>query len=126
MNQLSATSDFSVIQNLDAISICVPTPLNKQKNPDISFINQVMENMKDFIHHDMLIVLESTSYPGTTRELILTEMESKGLRAGHEFYLCFSPERVDPGNEKYKTAYTPKILGGIAKGLDTINKFYYI
>ena len=113
MNQLSATSDFSVIQNLDAISICVPTPLNKQKNPDISFINQVMENMKDFIHHDMLIVLESTSYPGTTRELILPEMESKGLKAGHEFYLCFSPERVDPGNEKYKTANTPKILGGI-------------
>ena len=113
MNQLSATSDFSVIQNLDAISICVPTPLNKQKNPDISFINQVMENMKDFIHHDMLIVLESTSYPGTTRELILPEMESKGLRVGHEFYLCFSPERIDPGNEKYKTANTPKILGGI-------------
>ena len=90
MNQLSATSDFSVIQNLDTISICVPTPLNKQKNPDISFINQVMENMKDFIHHDMLIVLESTSYPGTTRELILPEMESKEFRVGHEFYLCFS------------------------------------
>ena len=125
MNQLSATSDFSVIQNLDTISICVPTPLNKQKNPDISFINQVMENMKDFIHHDMLIVLESTSYPGTTRELILPEMESKGLRAGHEFYLCFSPERVDPGNEKYKTANTPKILGGITPKCGEMGKSLY-
>jgi UDP-N-acetyl-D-glucosamine dehydrogenase len=125
MNQLSATSDFSVIQNLDAISICVPTPLNKQKNPDISFINQVMENMKDFIHHDMLIVLESTSYPGTTRELILPEIESKGLRAGHEFYLCFSPERVDPGNEKYKTANTPKILGGITPKCGELGEFLY-
>ena len=125
INQLSATSNFSVIQNLDAISICVPTPLNKQKNPDISFINQVMENMKDFIHHDMLIVLESTSYPGTTRELILPEMESKGLRAGHEFYLCFSPERVDPGNEKYKTANTPKILGGITPKCGEMGKSLY-
>ena len=125
MNQLSATSDFSVIQNLDAISICVPTPLNKQKNPDISFINQVMENMKDFIHHDMLIVLESTSYPGTTRELILPEMESKGLKAGHEFYLCFSPERVDPGNEKYKTANTPKILGGLTPKCGEMGELLY-
>ena len=125
MNQLSATSDFSVIQNLDAISICVPTPLNKQKNPDISFINQVMENMKDFIHHDMLIVLESTSYPGTTRELILPEMESKEFRVGHEFYLCFSPERVDPGNEKYKTANTPKILGGITPKCGEIGEILY-
>ena len=87
MNQLSATSDFSVIQNLDAISICVPTPLNKQKNPDISFINHVMENIKGLIHHDMIVVLESTTYPGTTRELILPEMESKGLKVGHDFYL---------------------------------------
>ena len=125
MNQLSATSDFSVIQNLDAIFICVPTPLNKQKNPDISFINQVMENMKDFIHHDMLIVLESTSYPGTTRELILPEMESKGLKVGHDFYLCFSPERVDPGNEKYKTANTPKILGGITPKCGEMGEFLY-
>ena len=125
MNQLSATSDFSVIQNLDAISICVPTPLNKQKNPDISFIKQVMENMKDFIHHDMLIVLESTSYPGSTRELISTEMESKGLKAGHEFYLCFSPERVDPGNKKYKTANTPKILGGITPKCGEMGELLY-
>ena len=125
MNQLSATSDFSVIQNLDAISICVPTPLNKQKNPDISFINNVMENIKDLIHHDMIVVLESTSYPGTTRELILPTMESKGLKAGHDFYLCFSPERVDPGNEKYKTANTPKILGGITPKCGEMGELLY-
>nr|AIF05100.1 nucleotide-sugar dehydrogenase (wbpA) [uncultured marine thaumarchaeote KM3_17_C07] len=125
MNQLSATSDFSIIQNLDAISICVPTPLNKQKNPDISFINQVMINMKDFIHHDMIIVLESTTYPGTTKELILPEMESKGLKVGHDFYLCFSPERIDPGNKKYKTANTPKILGGVTPKCGEIGEFLY-
>jgi UDP-N-acetyl-D-glucosamine dehydrogenase len=125
MNQLSATSDFSVIQNLDAISICVPTPLNKQKNPDISFINHVMENIKDLIHHDMIVVFESTSYPGTTRELILPVMESKGLKVGHDFYLCFSPERVDPGNEKYKTANTPKILGGVTPKCGEMGEFLY-
>ena len=124
-NQLSATSDFSVIQNLDAISICVPTPLNKQKNPDISHINSVMKNMKDFIHHNMLIVLESTSYPGTTRELVLPKLESKGLRVGHEFYLCFSPERVDPGNKKYKTANTPKVLGGITPNCGVLGELLY-
>ena len=124
-NQLSATSDFSVIQNLDAISICVPTPLNKQKNPDISHINSVMKNMKDFIHHNMLIVLESTSYPGTTRELVLPKLESKGLRVGYEFYLCFSPERVDPGNKKYKTANTPKVLGGITPNCGVMGEFLY-
>ena len=125
MNQLSATSDFSVIQNLDAISICVPTPLNKQKNPDISFINHVMENIKGLIHHDMIVVLESTTYPGTTRELILPEMESKGLKVGHDFYLCFSPERIDPGNEKYKTANTPKILGGITPKCGEMGELLY-
>ena len=124
-NQLSATSDFSVIQNLDAISICVPTPLNKQKNPDISHINSVMKNMKDFIHHNMLIVLESTSYPGTTRELVLPKLESKGLRVGYEFYLCFSPERVDPGNKKYKTANTPKVLGGITPNCGVMGELLY-
>ena len=125
INQLSATSDFSVIQNLDAISICVPTPLNKQKNPDISHINSVMKNMKDFIHHNMLIVLESTSYPGTTRELVLPKLESKGLRVGYEFYLCFSPERVDPGNKKYKTANTPKVLGGITPNCGLMGELLY-
>ena len=125
MNQLSATSDFSVIQNLDAISICVPTPLNKQKNPDISFINHVMENIKGLIHHDMIVVLESTTYPGTTRELILPEIESKGLKVGHDFYLCFSPERIDPGNEKYKTANTPKILGGVTPNCGEMGEFLY-
>ena len=112
-NQFSATHDFSEIQNLDAVSICVPTPLNKQKNPDISFINQVIESIKNYIHSDMLIILESTTYPGTTRELVLPELESSGLKVGRDFFLCFSPERIDPGNQNYKTDNTPKVLGGI-------------
>jgi len=112
-NQFSATHDFSEIQNLDAVSICVPTPLNKQKNPDISFINQVIESIKNYIHSDMLIILESTTYPGTTRELVLPELESSGLKVARDFFLCFSPERIDPGNQNYKTDNTPKVLGGI-------------
>ncbi len=114
-NLFSASTDFSVIQDLDAISICVPTPLNKQKNPDISFINSVMNSLKDYIHPDMLIVLESTTYPGTTRELILPKLTEKGYVVGEDFYLCFSPERIDPGNKEFGTANTPKVLGGVTK-----------
>ena len=88
--KLNATSDFSVLNKLDTVSICVPTPLNKQKDPDISYINNVIEKLKDFIHQDMLIILESTTYPGTTRELILPELESSGLKIGTDFFLCFS------------------------------------
>jgi len=113
--KLNATSDFSVLNKLDTVSICVPTPLNKQKDPDISYINNVIEKLKDFIHQDMLIILESTTYPGTTRELILPELESSGLKIGTDFFLCFSPERIDPGNKDFGTANTPKVIGGITK-----------
>ena len=111
--QLQATADFSVLSGLDAVSICVPTPLNKQKDPDISFINNVMIKLAAFIHPDMLIILESTTYPGTTRELILPKLEAQELTAGKDFWLCFSPERIDPGNKQFGTANTPKVLGGI-------------
>jgi len=114
-NRFSATSDFSVIEKLDAVSICVPTPLNKQKNPDISFINNVMNEIKKYVHGDMLIILESTTYPGTTRELILPELEGKGLTVGSDLFLCFSPERIDPGNTEFATANTPKVLGGVTE-----------
>ena len=114
-NRFSATSDFSVIEELDAVSICVPTPLNKQKNPDISFINNVMNEFKKYVHGDMLIILESTTYPGTTRELILPKLEGKGLTVGRDFFLCFSPERIDPGNTEFGTANTPKVLGGVTE-----------
>ena len=110
-----ATSDFSVLKNLDTVSICVPTPLNKQKDPDISYINNVIKKLRNFIHQDMLIILESTTYPGTTRELILPELESIGLNVGTDFFLCFSPERIDPGNKEFGTSNTPKVIGGITQ-----------
>ena len=111
--QLQATADFSVLSGLDAVSICVPTPLNKQENPDISYINNVMIKLTAFMHPDMLIILESTTYPGTTRELILPKLEDQGFTVGKDFWLCFSPERIDPGNKQFGTANTPKVLGGI-------------
>ena len=114
-NCFSASSDFSVVNNLDAISICVPTPLNKQKDPDISYIVSVMDKIKHRIHKDMLIVLESTTYPGSTKELILPYLENNGFTIGVDFFLCFSPERIDPGNENYNTSNTPKIIGGITE-----------
>ena len=124
-NLFSASTDFSVIQDLDAISICVPTPLNKEKNPDISFINSVMNSLKDYIHPDMLIVLESTTYPGTTRELILPKLAENGYVVGEDFYLCFSPERIDPGNTEFGTANTPKVLGGVTKKCSEMGSALY-
>ena len=112
-NTLSATSDLSIVNDLDAISICVPTPLNKQKDPDISYIVSVMDEIKHSIHKNMLIILESTTYPGSTRELILPYLENNGFTIGVDFFLCFSPERIDPGNKEYNTSNTPKIIGGI-------------
>ncbi len=110
---LIATTDFSEVKNLDCISICVPTPLNKQKDPDISFIISVMDEIKNYIHEDMVIVLESTTYPGSTKELILPYLENKDFIVGENCFLCFSPERIDPGNKNYNTSNTPKVIGGI-------------
>ncbi len=112
-NKIHATKDFSKIKQLDAISICVPTPLNKQKDPDISYIISVMDKIKKYIHKEMLIVLESTTYPGSTKELILPYIEKRGFEVGKDVFLCFSPERIDPGNKNYKTSNTPKVLGGL-------------
>ena len=114
-NNFTATSNFSIVSELDAISICVPTPLNKEKNPDISFIVSVMEKIKNHIHPNMLIILESTTYPGSTRELILPYIKQDDLILGENICLCFSPERIDPGNKIYNTSNTPKIIGGITK-----------
>ena len=117
-----ATQNFSIVKNLDAISICVPTPLNKQKDPDISFIVSVMEEIKNHIHPDMIITLESTTYPGSTRELILPYLNEK---IGEDIFLCFSPERIDPGNTKYNTSNTPKVIGGITNNCTDIGKLLY-
>ncbi len=115
LKQISATNDFSVLANIDAVLICVPTPLNKLKDPDVSYILSVLDQLTKYVHSNMLISLESTTYPGTTRELILPALEKTNLTVGEDFYLCFSPERVDPGNEKYQIKNTPKIIGGITK-----------
>src|SRR3989338_6709310 len=95
--KLRATTDFSVIQNLDTVNICVPTPLRKSKDPDISYIVAAAEQIAKYLHEGMLVILESTTYPGTTEEVILPMLEKKGLKVGKDFYLAFSPERVDPG-----------------------------
>ncbi len=125
-NLLSATTDFSIVQDLDAISICVPTPLNKEKNPDISYIVSVMEEIKNYIHENMLIVLESTTYPGSTKELILPYItENKNLIPGENICLCFSPERIDPGNAVYNTNNTPKIIGGVTEKCTQVGKELY-
>lgn len=122
---LSATTDFSVLTNIDAVIICVPTPLNKLKDPDVSYILNVRDQLTKYVHTDMFISLESTTYPGTTRELILPALEKKNLIVGEDFYLCFSPERVDPGNEIYHIKNTPKVIGGITEKCTAIGKLLY-
>lgn len=111
--RLSVTSDFSHIQSLNAVSICVPTPLSKNQDPDTSYITHVVKQIKTYMRKGLLITLESTTYPGTTEELIQREIEvSLEYRAGENFFLCFSPERVDPSNPNYNTFNTPKVIGG--------------
>lgn len=111
--KISATTDFARLAECDAISICVPTPLNKTKDPDLSYVVAAAESCKAGLRPGQLIILESTTYPGTTREVLLPIFESTGLKVGVDFALCFSPERVDPGNPKWQTRNTPKVIGGI-------------
>lgn len=110
---ITATTDFAVIKDMDVVSICVPTPLNKLKDPDMSFITSALDQIEKYLHKDLVVILESTTYPGTTREYMLPRLEKSGLECGKDFYLAFSPERVDPGNPVYLTKNTPKVLGGI-------------
>ena len=111
--RFSATSDMMRLSEPDAISICVPTPLSKFKDPDVSFIVAATEAVKKRLRRGQAIILESTTYPGTTREIMLPALESTGLKVGQDFFLAFSPERVDPGNRSYGTRNTPKVVGGI-------------
>jgi len=122
---LKGSNDFSLVKDLDTISICVPTPLNKEKNPDISFIVSVMDRIKDYLHPHMLIILESTTYPGSTRELILPYIEDDNLILGKNICLCFSPERIDPGNKTYNTSNTPKVIGGLTPECSNTGKKLY-
>lgn len=113
---LSATTDFRFIKDVDFIAICVPTPLDKHQEPDISYVKSSTEEISKYLKKDTMVVLESTTYPGTTEELIRSVLEEgSGLKCGEDFYLGFSPERVDPGNLIYKTKNTPKVVGAIGK-----------
>ena len=107
------TTDFAALARMDAIIVCVPTPLRKSKDPDVSYILSALASIRDRFRKGQLIILESTTYPGTTRDLLLPELEKRGLRVGRDFFLAFSPERVDPGNKTYGIKTTPKVVGGI-------------
>jgi UDP-N-acetyl-D-glucosamine dehydrogenase len=119
------TSDFGRLRDADAISICVPTPLSKSKDPDISFILAATAEVRKNLRPGQLITLESTTYPGTTEELIRPELEATGLKVGKDFYLAFSPERIDPGNRNFSTHNTPKVLGGVTPRCTEIAMAFY-
>jgi UDP-N-acetyl-D-glucosamine dehydrogenase len=124
--KLSATTDFSTLYACDAVSICVPTPLRKTGDPDMSFIVSATEELAKYVHPGMIIVLESTTYPGTTREVMLPKLgKEKGLVVGKDFFLAFSPERVDPGREDWNTLNTPKVIGGITEKCTEMATIWY-
>jgi len=111
--KLRATTDFSVLRRADTVNICVPTPLSKQRDPDVSYIVAAAEQVQKYLHKGMLVILESTTYPGTTDELVLPMLSQTGLKVGKDFFLAFSPERVDPGNPQFNTRNIPKVVGGV-------------
>ncbi|MFN7646219.1 MAG: nucleotide sugar dehydrogenase [Acidobacteriota bacterium] len=123
--RLRATEDFSVIRELDTLTIAVPTPLRKTKDPDMTYVVAACEQVARYAHPGLLVILESTTYPGTTDELVLPMLEASGLRVGTDFFLCFSPERVDPGNAHYQTANIPKVVGGITPACTELGAVLY-
>lgn len=123
--KLQATSDLSAIRDLDTIDICVPTPLRKTKDPDMSFVVAASDAIAEHLHPGLLVMLESTTYPGTTDELVLPKLAASGLQVGEDFFLCFSPERVDPGNPKFQTANIPKVVGGITPTCTEMGALFY-
>jgi len=120
-----ATTDFSAVAELDTINIAVPTPLRKTKDPDMSFIVAACQEVAKYLGPAKLVILESTTYPGTTDELVLPMLERPGLKVGEQFFLCFSPERVDPGNPQYQTANIPKVVGGITPACTRLGALFY-
>jgi UDP-N-acetyl-D-glucosamine dehydrogenase len=123
--KLRATTDFGAVAELDTINIAVPTPLRKTKDPDMSYIVNACQEIAKHFHPGMLLILESTTYPGTTDELMLPMFEKSGFKAGVDFFLCFSPERVDPGNPKYQTKNIPKVVGGITPACTELGALFY-
>ncbi len=124
-HRLDATTDFAVIRELDTINVCVPTPLRKTKDPDMSYIVSAAEKIAEYFHPGLLVILESTTYPGTTDELLLPSFEKHGFKVGEDFFLCFSPERVDPGNPVYQTSNTPKVVGGITPACTEMGALFF-
>lgn len=120
-----ATSDYSRMKDMDCIIICVPTPLKKNKEPDLSYVKNTTDEIAKYLRKGQLISLESTTYPGTTREILLQKFESKKLKVGRDFFLVFSPEREDPGNPKYNTKNIPKVVGGITPECTKVGKTLY-
>jgi UDP-N-acetyl-D-glucosamine dehydrogenase len=123
--KLSATTDFSFINDVDAVAICVPTPLDIYQQPDTSYVENSTREIARFLHPGMLVILESTTYPGTTEELIKPILEESGLKCGMDFFLAYSPERVDPGNKYFNTKNTPKVVGGITKDCTKVASTLY-
>ena len=123
--KLKATTDFSAVDSLDTINICVPTPLRKTKDPDMSYIVNACQEIAKHLHPGTLMILESTTYPGTTDELMLPMFENPGFKVGEDFFLCFSPERVDPGNAKFQTKNIPKVVGGITPACTEAGALFY-
>lgn len=124
-NQLIATTDYSKMQEVDAVAICVPTPLDIHQQPDTSYVEASAKEISKYLHKGMLVVLESTTYPGTTEEIIQPILEATGLKVGQDFFLAYSPERVDPGNKKFKTKNTPKVVGGVTENCTKVAAAMY-
>jgi UDP-N-acetyl-D-glucosamine dehydrogenase len=122
---LVATTDFSIIAELDTINICVPTPLRKTKDPDMSYIVEAGRQIVKYAHPGLLVILESTTYPGTTEELLLPMFETSDYKVGQDFFLCFSPERVDPGNPLFQTVNIPKVVGGVTAACTAMGTLFY-
>lgn len=123
---LRATTDFSILREMNAVSICVPTPLRKTGDPDLSFIISAVESLAPYVHPGMVVVLESSTYPGTTREVVLPRLTGRsGLVAGKDIFIAFSPERVDPGRMDWTTKNTPKVVGGITESCSDVATAWY-
>jgi len=123
--KLTATNNPKLLNKVDTVSICVPTPLSKTKDPDVSYILAAVEWVRDNMHRGTLVILESTTYPGTTEDMIRPILEQSGLKVGKDFFLAFSPERVDPGNVKFTTQNTPRVVGGITPRCTKVAKLFY-
>ena len=124
--KLNMTTDFAALKDMDAVSICVPTPLRQTGDPDMSFINSAADQLAKYVHKGMVVVLESTTYPGTTREVMIPKLtEQSGLKVGEDIFICFSPERVDPGRKDWTTLNTPKVIGGITAACVEVAEAWY-